>query len=189
MSVRIKFVLKSVQDEAKTRETGEPVWDDVEYISIRTDEKSEMSIRADDWFAKKDQQLHNANSMEDRERLEQEIERAKRAREKWKAGREDEIDGRPLDTWARITPALKMTLNHHNIFSVEDLADAKDSVVTRIHNGVRLREEAKHMMDNEPDKMATQLAEMKAQMEALMADNAELKALVDAQPKRGRKAA
>jgi hypothetical protein len=45
MSVRIKFILKSIQDEAKTRETGEPVWEDVEYMSIRTDEKSEMSMR------------------------------------------------------------------------------------------------------------------------------------------------
>lgn len=184
MSVRIKFVLKSVQDEAKTRETGEPVWEDVEYISIRTDEKSEMSMRADDWFDKKEQQIHSTNSMEDRERLEQEMERARRAREKWQQGREDEIDGRPLDTWGRMTPALKMTLNHHNIFSVEDLAEAKDSLVSRIHNGVRLRNEAKQLIDNEPDKMATQLAEMQAQVEALMADNAELKAALKAKPAR-----
>lgn len=187
MSVRIKFILKSVQDEAKTRETGSPVWEDVECISIRTDEKSEMSMLADDWFEKKDRQIQAANSMEDRERLEQEVERARRAREKWQQGREDEIDGRPLDTWGRMTPAIKMTLNHHNIFSVEDLAEAKDSIVSRIHNGVRLRNEAKQLIDNEPDQMATQLAELQAQVEALMADNAELKAAQ--KPKTARKAA
>lgn len=189
MSVRIKFISKAVENEAKTRETGEPVWEDVEYIVVRADEKSEMTVKAEDWFNKRRDRIDHASSPEERERLEAELERAEKAYRRWKDGREDEIEGRPLDTWARITPALKMTLNHHNILSVEDLANARDSVVSKIHNGVRLRQEAKHMIDNEPDKMAIQLAELQAQIEALQADNAELRALADEKPKRGRKAA
>lgn len=189
MSVRFTFLLKAVQDEAETRETGSPVWNDVEFISIRTDEKSEMSMLAADWFGKKEQQVNNAGSLEERERLEQELERAKRSLEKWRTGRSDEIEGRPLDTWGRITAALKATLNHYNIFSVEDLAEAKDSTIQRIHNGVRLRDEARRLIDNEPDKMATQLAEMQAKIDALAADNDELRAALEDKPKRTRKAA
>lgn len=164
-----RFELRSVHDEPASREAGHDVYKNEEIVSIRADGLSETRMPAQDWLNKLREKVNRGGDPEV-------LERAERAYERFQRGLDPETQGRPLHTWGRMNPGLIQTFNAMDIYSVEELANAKDSLIARVHNGLRLREEAQTMLNNEPDQMATKLAELEAKVAALEERNAELEA-------------
>lgn len=191
MSAVFKFEARQVPDEPMTREMGTPHYKDVDVVVIKPDERSTLVKSPEEFFTSLEQRIDRAANMDERDRCEQALERAKRSYARFKEGRPDEIEGRPLSEWPRMTPSLIQTLNHIHIFSVEDMAKASDTQVGKVHGGVRLRDEAIRYMEASDAEgasaVATRLAEMEARMETLIEENAELKKLIPSdKPKRGR---
>lgn len=193
MSAVFKFDTRQVPDEPKTLETGTPHYKDEEFVRIKADERSEMTKSVEAFFDGLKARVEQTPNMDEREKAEEALQRAQRAYQRFKDGRPDEIEGMPLDEWPRMNKSMILTLNHLNIFSVEDMAKASDTQCGKVHGGVRIRDEAQRYLEassgDGASAMATRLTEMERQIAALQQENAELRAMVPEQPKRRRKAA
>lgn len=126
--------------------------------------------------------------------------------ENWKAsGTGEVVNGTPLSTWAGITSDVVEFLKPLRVFSVEDLAQASDSLLGKVPdpNATRYRDRARQFLQTkdiavavrqieEKDTLLKQLQEQVAMLQKAHADM-ELKASQagdeDAPVKRGRKAA
>lgn len=190
MSALFKFTTRQEIDEPQTREMGTPHYRDVDIVIIKPDERSELTKTPEEFFQSIQDRIDRAPNMDEADRQMQALERARRSYNNFKAGRPEEIEGRPLAEWPRMTPGLIQTLQHIHIFSVEDMAAASDTQVGKVHNGVRLREEAKRYIEasdaDGASAMATRLAELESRLEAMAQENAELKQAIPEKPKRGR---
>jgi hypothetical protein len=115
--------------------------------------------------------------------------------EAWKAGMEMPETGTPLAAWAGVTRGQADELRRHELKTVEDLADANDTVLGKIHlPGMRrLRDAAKeYIAGHGAADAAKAMAEAKEERDAAMALLEELRAEMEemrAARKPGRKPA
>lgn len=107
----------------------------------------------------------------------------------WANGMEEPLDGVPLKGWSGCTEAQRMTLASFNLKTVEDLANATDSLGEKIPHFGKLKNVAKNYLNGigEGSRLAEENAalrdevqEAKALNEAMAADLEELKAQVSA---------
>jgi hypothetical protein len=103
--------------------------------------------------------------------------------EAWKANETPPVNGVPLERWADATPEFIKLLNELQLRTVEDFAAVNDGVMDRIHApGVRaLRDKARAWLESQKS-----LSSVHAENAALKAELAELRAMIEAKPKRGR---
>ena len=96
--------------------------------------------------------------------------------EAWKMNKPMEHDGVSLDLWlGRDDPRIR-ELNHHRIYTVEQMADISDTVAQGIMGGMSLRDKSKEFVERrtgpsalaeENDKLKVEMAEMKSTLDAL----------------------
>ena len=103
--------------------------------------------------------------------------------EAWKANEAPPVTGIPLDRWAPVTPDLKKLLNDLLIKTVEDFADINEDVMAKIQApGIRaLRDEARKHLES-----LKAMSAVHEENKRLKAELDELRAMIEAKPKRGR---
>lgn len=104
------------------------------------------------------------------------------AYEAWQQGNEIPETGTPLAAWATLSGEQAAALKAAGLRTVEDVAEMTDTIIGRVRlpNARLLKDAAGKFLD------ARGTAELADRLAALEAQNAELLAMVEAQPKRGR---
>lgn len=99
----------------------------------------------------------------------------------WKRGGEVPVTGTPLGAWPAITAKQAEIIRHAGIASVEDLAGATESQISRVRlpNNYDLRDMARRFLAAKPQAQeAGVLAKLEAENERLRSDLDELKAMM-----------
>jgi hypothetical protein len=149
----VAFSTEAMESPIKTKETGRPVFDDVEMIEIR--------IPGDDKTI-----IKNQVSDEYRERFPDEY-------AAFKSSTTLATTGTPLEHWAALTKSQVASLKFSHIQTVEDVASISDANLTQLGmGGNELRTKAKAFVAAATDtafveKQAAELNEVKAQMKAM----------------------
>lgn len=96
----------------------------------------------------------------------------------FKAGEDMAMEGTPVEQWTRIGMEQAATLKHLGIYSVEQLAECGDGVLSAIGMGAReLREAARGYLAQAKD--SAQAARFAAENERLRGEIADLRALIE----------
>lgn len=157
----IEFYRKPVQHEAKSREAGRAIYEEVDYIRIHTPgDKSSVIDRP-------------VNALD--------IQRFADRYNKWKAGQAEAVIGTPLTALPGMTPAKAEEYKFFKIVTVEQLADAPDNLGQKFMGFQQDKSRAKaflevaannapiEKMNEELQKRDAQIEEMRAMIEALQA--------------------
>lgn len=155
----IEFYRKPVQHEAKSREAGRAIYEEVDYIRIHTPgDKSSVIDRP-------------VNALD--------IQRFADRYNKWKAGQAEAVIGTPLTALPGMTPAKAEEYKFFKIVTVEQLADAPDNLGQKFMGFQQDKSRAKaflevaannapiEKMNEELQKRDAQIEEMRAMIEAL----------------------
>jgi|RhiMethySRZTD1v2_1073278.scaffolds.fasta_scaffold09469_13 hypothetical protein len=127
-SVYVKFYIKPVLNETKTDEEGRPIYDDKEYIEIRTPGNTTNIV------------VRPVSDM-DRKRF-------RLAYQEFKSGETEQTGGgTPLIEAPWITRSQVEELSYLRIRTLEQLAAVGDDVCTRIPGLYKLKERAKMMAE------------------------------------------
>jgi len=148
----VEFYRKAVQHEAKSRDAGRAIYDEVDYVRIHTPgDKSSV--------------IERPVSAMDAERFADRY-------SKWKAGQEEAVSGTPLTAMAGMTPAKVEEYRFFKITTIEQLADAADNLGQKFMGFQGDKARAKAFVElannNAPlEKMNVALQERDATIEAL----------------------
>ena len=146
----VKFFVEPVQNETKTKEEGRPIFEDVEWISIKSP-GSRNEIR--------------------RPKRITDVDRFPAHYMKFKA-RDDHVasEGTPLAEWPGVTRSQVEEMKFWNIVTVEQLAAAPDSSMQNMRGLLTLKQSAIAYLDASKDNAAAEaLAEAKETIAALTA--------------------
>lgn len=156
-----EFYRKPVHMEAKSREAGRAIYEEVDYIRIYTPgDKSSV--------------IERPVSVLDQQRFADRY-------NKWKAGQEQAIQGTPITVLPGMTPAKAEEYRYFKILTVEHLADAPDNLGQKFMSFQQDKRRAKAFMEvaanNAPiEKMNEELQkrdqmieDMQARLDALQA--------------------
>lgn len=158
----VRFSTIPKKNEAKSKEAGRPIFEDVEYIEILTPGERDYP--------------HRPVREGDKERFATQYERWKRT------GEGEALEGTPLSEWPGITRSLVEELRFFNVRTVEQLAGMADSNCQKIMGGQTWKQKARDYLEraqaNAPmEKMNAELATrdneiatLKAQMKELLAE-------------------
>ena len=148
----VEFYRKPVQHEAKSREAGRAIYDEVDYIRIHTPgDKSSVIERP-------------VNVLDEQRFADRYA--------KWKAGQAEAVTGTPLTALPGMTPAKAEEYKFFKIITVEQLADANDNLGQKFMGFQADKQRAKAFMEvaanNAPiEKMNAALQERDAMIEDL----------------------
>jgi hypothetical protein len=127
-----RFYMRAVENKAKSKEEGRPIFQDVEYVEviIAGDKNNKPHFKVTDEHKKRWPDQYN----------------------KFKDGIEQIPDGTRLEEWPRMTGSRAKELKAVGIFTVEQLAELPDTAIQGIGIGGReLVNEAKNFIDNKDD--------------------------------------
>jgi hypothetical protein len=128
----VQFEIRAVENRAKSKNAGRYVADDVDFVIITPP---------------------GGNLVVDREVTEELLndpgkKYLRPIYEAWKKNEEIPVKGTPIKTWAAISPAEVKTLLHHNLRTVEELAETIESAIHRLGTGgFALKNKAKAWLD------------------------------------------
>lgn len=148
----VEFYRKPVQHDAKSREAGRAIYDEVDYVRIHTPgDKSSVIERPVN--------VLDAQRFADRYN-------------KWKAGQAEAVTGTPLTALPGMTPAKAEEYKFFKIVTVEQLADANDNLGQKFMGFQQDKTRAKAFMEvaanNAPiEKMNAELQKRDAEIEEL----------------------
>lgn len=148
----VRFFMAPLKNEVRSAEEGRPIFDDTEMIEIR--------VRGD----RNNIVIHPVRP--------DEKQRFRRAYEDFRAGRNGEISGTPLAEWPAMSASTVEEMRYLGFLTVEQLAEANDSVCGKIPGLITLRNKAK---------MFLEFAKGAAPMERMDKEIQDLKAQLDAQ--------
>lgn len=148
----VEFYRKPVQHDAKSREAGRAIYDEVDYVRIHTP--------------------GDKSSVIDRPVTAMDAERFADRYNKWKAGQEEAVSGTPLTAMPGMTPAKVEEYRFFKITTIEQLADAADNLGQKFMGFQGDKARAKAFVElannNAPlEKMNVALQERDATIEAL----------------------
>lgn len=126
-SVYVKFYMRPTLNQSKSDAEGRPIFDDREYLEIRTP-GNQTNI------------INRPVSDMDRQRF-------RRAYQQFKAGDEEQLTGTPLSEVPWITRSMVEELIHVRIRTLEHLANVNDDVCGRIPGLYALKDRAKAALD------------------------------------------
>lgn len=150
-NVFVKFYTKPVKNDTKSDQEGRPIFDEREYVEIRTP--------------------GNATNVVQRPVTDMDKQRFRRQYRAFKEDKEQQMPGTPLKEVPWITASQCEELAYLRIITLEQLSEVNDDVCGRIPGLFKLKERAKltvsRAADNAPLlEMQTRLEEMKAMIEA-----------------------
>ena len=125
-SVYVKFYTRPKENEAKSTEAGRPIYDDVDYVEIRTPGNSTNVVQ------------RPVTDM-DKKRFPQQY-------AMFKAGDAEQISGTPLAEAPWITRSQVEELAYLRIRTMEQLANVGDDVCTRVPGMFKLKQRAQQML-------------------------------------------
>jgi len=125
--LRVRFEVRAVQNEFKSKQEGRPIFYDQEYIQIIVPGSREIStFPMDDNYKR----------------------RFKRAYDNWKANTEQHtINGTVLSEMTWLSKSQIAELNYSNIFTVEDLAELSDVNAQKFMGNNQMRDRAKRYLE------------------------------------------
>ena len=154
------FYTRAVEDKEATLKQGRPMFRDVAYVQILVP--------------------GNNKDIMDRAVKEEDKQRWPRQWAAYQNGQEQVLEGTPLGEWPLMRPAQIAQLNAVNIRTVEQIADASDAAMQGIGMGAReLKAKAKAYLASAKDSkgaeaLQDEVVTLKAEVERLTAENAEL---------------
>lgn len=154
------FYTRAVEDKEATLKQGRPMFRDVAYVQILVP--------------------GNNKDIMDRAVKEEDKQRWPRQWAAYQNGQEQVLEGTPLGEWPLMRPAQIAQLNAVNIRTVEQIADASDAAMQGIGMGAReLQAKAKAYLASAKDSKGAEALQdevltLKAEVERLTAENAEL---------------
>lgn len=165
----VRFYMEAVHNEEKSGEAGRPIYDDVEFIEKR--------VRGD------------RNNIVMRPARPDDKQQFREAYKDFKSGEESPLSGTPLKEWPSITKSMLEELKHLGFFTVEQLAEASDSVCSKFAGLQTYKQKAKVYLEfakgNAPiEKYLGELQEIKNTMDTqkrLMEEQAEIIKRLEAQ--------
>jgi len=151
-SVYVKFYIRPKENEAKSAEEGRPIYEDKEYVEIRTP--------------------GNTTNIVQRPVTDMDKKRFAAAYREFKAGDTEQVIGTPLVEAPWITRSQVEELSYLRIRTVEQLANVGDDVCTRIPGLFKLKQRAQQMEVNAEKqapfiKLQKEREEMQAQIDSL----------------------
>lgn len=156
-NLMVRFFHKTREDKKKTEENnGVLHLKEVEYIEIRVP-------------GERDPKACRPATFDDKQRFE-------RHYEAFKARTKLPEEGFPIRDWAQVTSGMAEHLEFVNIKTVEQLANASDTNVAKIMNGLALKDKAKKFLEDRNSNDS-----LRAENEALNERLARLEALMDKQ--------
>lgn len=126
-SVYVKFYVRPKENEAKSNEAGRPIYDDTEYVEIRTP--------------------GNATNVVNRPVTDMDRRRFAQQYAAFKAGETEQTVGTPLAEAPWITRSQVEELAYLRIRTLEQLANVGDDVCTRIPGLFKLKQRAQAMAE------------------------------------------
>lgn len=145
-NVYVKFYIRPKENEAKSAEEGRPIFEDKEYVEIRTP--------------------GNTTNVVQRPVTDMDRKRFPAAYRAFKEGNAEQITGTPLVEAPWITRSQVEELSYVHIRTVEQLANVSDDVCTRMPGLFKLKQRAQAMSEQ---------AEKQAPFIRLQEENAELR--------------
>lgn len=148
----VRFYHEPTLNEAKTKESGRYVYEDIEWVEIRVPGEPDI-----------------------RRRPVKEADRTRFA-EKYKLFKVDDTqekaDGFPLREWTLVTASQRKELEHYGIRSVEQLANVSDTALRQVGQYMALRQRAKDWLVAMKDssvlvRLRTENEELKTRLSAL----------------------
>ena len=151
-SVYVKFYIRPKENEAKSAEEGRPIYEDKEYVEIRTP--------------------GNTTNIVQRPVTDMDKKRFAAAYREFKAGDTEQVIGTPLVEAPWITRSQVEELSYLRIRTVEQLANVGDDVCTRIPGLFKLKQRAQQMEVNAEKqapfiKLQKEREDMQAQIDSL----------------------
>jgi len=151
-SVYVKFYIRPKENEAKSAEEGRPIYEDKEYVEIRTP--------------------GNTTNIVQRPVTDMDRKRFAPAYREFKAGDTEQVIGTPLVEAPWITRSQVEELSYLRIRTVEQLANVGDDVCTRIPGLFKLKQRAQQMEVNAEKqapfiKLQKEREDMQAQIDSL----------------------
>ena len=125
-NVYVKFYTRPKENEAKSAEAGRPIYDDVDYVEIRTP--------------------GNATNVVQRPVTDMDKRRFPQQYAMFKAGDAEQISGTPLAEAPWITRSQVEELSYLRIRTLEQLANVGDDVCTRMPGLFKLKQRAQQMV-------------------------------------------
>jgi hypothetical protein len=180
----VKFETRAIHSGSKSVEAGHAVYDNVDFVIIRTPgSRDTVERKVDDWLRDlKKQALDKGRIPMDHLRF------YEACHEAWKKGQETPVSGTPIKMWPVVTPAEIAMLNHAGVLTIEDLAELTESGLRSLGIGGRAwRDKARAWIAAGKDqgKLAEQFAQLQnqialkdAQLEQMQEKMKELEAAV-----------
>ena len=167
----VKFYTHPRENQAKSKEEGRPIFEDVPYVEIRSPGDKDNIVRKPVTQKIKERFPRHWQAFEVR-------------------SEEILIEGTPLTEWPGVTRSQAEELKFFNVYTVEQLATMADSNVQGRMGMTVLKEKAKAYLENaDENALKQQLADSKKENEDLKGQMAELMARVneiDPPKRRGR---
>lgn len=162
-NVYVKFYVRPVRDDAASDEAGRPIYNDREYVEIRTPGQQ--------------------NNVIQRPVTDMDRQRFRQAYRAFKDGAEEQTIGTPLTEQAWITRSQVEELAHLRVRTVEHLATLDDAVCSRYAGMYKLKQKAAQVIaeseKNAPfAKMQTEYEELKNAHAAMMRTVEEQSAII-----------
>lgn len=151
-SVYVKFYTKPVKNEEKSITEGRPIFDDKEYLEIRTP--------------------GDQNNVIQRPVTQMDRDRFRRAYGAFKDGLEAVTSGTPLAEVAWITRSQVEELTHMKVMSLEQLSELRDDICSRYAGMYALKQKAQaHLKAATEAAPAQEIQKLREEMEKTNADN------------------
>lgn len=141
----IKFDTKLVEDTEETLNQGKVVMKEIEWIEIIVDERNKIDRPAKPQDKIKYKEIYTA----------------------WVEGREPPLEGSPLSEWPMLSKTEVDRLNRSGLRSVEDLAQASDTLLERCGPTFRTKREAARKFLESDDSIRTKLQVVEKENETL----------------------
>lgn len=167
------FKTLSIRNEAKSKEAGRPIFDEMEVVEVRLAGNNLVRpvFPAHDVWTKRQNEYGDWQDVTYAERWSEQY-------KKFKEGRTQTVSGTPLDELPFLTAAKRSELKALSIYTAEALAELDGNQLKTLGQGGReLKTQAQAYLDNATGsakvvQMATEIAELKAMVAALSGDKA-----------------
>lgn len=155
----VTFSTKPIMNPRKSTEAGRPIFDEVDFITIRTP-GSQLSVIVAP--------------------IKEYLPRFAKQYERWKTDNKDILSGTPIDLFPELFGkiGLQAELNALNIHTVEQLANLADNYKSQIMGGIELCRRANNWLE-ETQGTDAQVAKLEADNQAMRAQLAALTAQME----------
>ena len=170
--LHVRFHKEPVQDEAASEEAGRPIFNEETLVRIMVPGDKYSIV---DRIATKEDKARFRTQYAD-----------------FMAGNAQTVKGTPLAQWPLMTRSMAEEFKYFGIVTVEQLAELSDAAKQQINGGVLYSQKAKAFLEalNSSDRQGEtikeqqkQIDDLKAQMQAFMAQNVSVKIVDSLEPK------